>query len=131
MTRNIEANTAVLFQTPSERGGIPLMSYEDVRAKGYNVFQTPSERGGIPLNTQYTRMDPRFDLFQTPSERGGIPLVYGGRPGRVQRPGFKPLQSGAGFLCHRSGIRHSADLEVSNPFRAGRDSSVLYLCCAY
>ena len=37
--------------------------------------------------------------------------------------GFKPLQSGAGFLCGGSASRTGGVPQVSNPFRAGRDSS--------
>ena len=110
-------------------------------------FQTPSERGGIPLEKLYPGLGQCSRRFQTPSERGGIPLtllivlltLFGAR--------FKPLQSGAGFLwfgalcaaitvalfqtpSERGGIplprlwmQPEKTSGVSNPFRAGRDSS--------
>ena len=87
-----------MFQTPSERGGIPLLPLEAGKPTVLGMFQTPSERGGIPLGFADSMSNRPRAPFQTPSERGGIPLPP--RPGRS--------------LCARL---------VSNPFIAGRDSS--------
>ena len=61
--------------------------------------------------------------FQTPSERGGIPLVPPRPPHRNRPSRFKPLQSGAGFLWYERAQILGPCYNVSNPFRAGRDSS--------
>ena len=87
-----------MFQTPSERGGIPLLILLRGQISQAAEFQTPSERGGIPLgNKTLTQQDwahvsnpfragrdssedghgtaaALLAGFQTPSERGGIPL---------------------------------------------------------
>ena len=65
----------------------------------------------------------RRPMFQTPSERGGIPLPACALGDNTIWKGFKPLQSGAGFLCFKPKIASIAKHGVSNPFRAGRDSS--------
>ena len=63
-------------------------------------------------------------MFQTPSERGGIPLGSRSRCLVLATSCFKPLQSGAGFLCHwQDVLLRPVHVQVSNPFRAGRDSS--------
>ena len=62
------------FQTPSERGGIVLLVVIGQYLEVGREFQTPSERGGIVL---LLPTDPPFPplVFQTPSERGGIVLL--------------------------------------------------------
>ncbi len=62
--------------------------------------------------------------FQTPSARGGIPLNVMGEQEPEEPESFKPLQRGAGFLCVPNGWYDTNKSEVSNPFSAGRDSSV-------
>ena len=64
-------------------------------------------------------------LFQTPSSRGDVPQTAKDLDVWKLTSCFKPLHRGAMFLSSRhAGRRDRTDLDVSNPFIAGRCSSV-------
>ncbi len=87
-----------MFQTPSARGGIPLSTAAWLRCTSTRCFK-PLQRGAGFLCRRVFILGIRHSVFQTPSARGGIPLSW--QYGKTRT--------------------HS---RVSNPFSAGRDSSV-------
>ena len=116
--------------------------------KRVQVVSNPFRAGRDSSEAIAPEMVLQVNEFQTPSERGGIPLALPPGSWCSQSGRFKPLQSGAGFLCSRFRPHGWAGLvfqtpserggiplkrqpclfqvpkeEVSNPFRAGRDSS--------
>ena len=136
------------FQTPSERGGIPLNDpiWSNLRYAGcFKPLQSgagflwmgfthsfrrttcvsnPFRAGRDSSAALHNLSAVAFGLFQTPSERGGIPLW---KRTILEKSSsahcFKPLQSGAGFLWLYPNENEASMRFVSNPFRAGRDSS--------
>ena len=89
------------------------------------MFQTPSERGGIPLSCQSHSLACSCEVSFKPLQSGAGFLWGKHRDCCDGTTGsFKPLQSGAGFLCRWLFPGPRWELGVSNPFRAGRDSSV-------
>ena len=107
------------FQTPSARGGIPLILLLALAVLGGGWVSNPFSAGRDSSGRRTTVDLIGTILFQTPSARGGIPLARTSLSVKAPPKSFKPLQRGAGFLCRFTSRLPWAPLVFQTPSARG------------